>query len=51
MLINVALNLIAKKKDNCLAILNFPFMSELVKKKELATNNTFDIKKIKFYSK
>ena len=43
------LALIAKKKDNCLAILNFPFMSELVKKKELATNNTFDIKKIKNY--
>ena len=47
--IKTELALIAKKKDNCLAILNFPFMSELVKKKELATNNTFDIKKIKNY--
>jgi hypothetical protein len=41
------LALIAKKKDNCLAILNFPFMSELVSDKTLMTNNTFDIKKIK----
>ena len=41
------LALIAKKKDNCLAILNFPFMSELVGDKTLMTNNTFDIKKIK----
>lgn len=41
------LALIAKKKDNCLAILNFPFMNKLVKDSNFKDGNTFDIKKIK----
>lgn len=43
---------IAKRKDNCLAILNFPFMNKLVKDdnfKDDINGNTFDIKKVKKY--
>ena len=47
----VELSSIAKRKDNCLAILNFPFMQKLVKDDRFKDNNsnTFDIKKIKGY--
>ena len=46
------LALIAKKKDNCLAILNFPFMQKLVKDDNFTDDingSTFDIKKVKKY--
>jgi len=39
------LSLLAKEKDNCLAILNYPFMSDVVK--DYKTFNTFDASKIK----
>ena len=44
---------IAKRKDNCLAILNFAFMNKLVKDDRFkdANSNTFDIKKIKNHVK
>ena len=47
----VELSSIAKRKDNCLAILNFPFMQKLVKDDRFkdGNSNTFDIKKIKSY--
>lgn len=47
----VELSSIAKRKDNCLAILNFPFMQKLVKDDRFKDNNsnTFDIKKVKGY--
>lgn len=47
------LSSIAKQKDNCLAILNFPFMNDMVKDKAFIDNNTktFDIKKIKNFAK
>ena len=43
------LALIAKKKDNCLAILNFPFMSKISSQGEYkdSATNTFNIKNIK----
>ena len=45
------LALIAKKKDNCLAILNFPFMSEMTKDSRFIDSNTktFDVKQVKKY--
>ena len=46
----VELSSIAKRKDNCLAILNFPFMQKLVKDdnfKDDINRSTFDIKKVK----
>lgn len=51
--IKTELALIAKHKDNCLAILNFPFMNKLVKDDNFkdANSNTFDIKKIKNHVK
>lgn len=39
------LSLLAKEKDNCLAILNYPFMVDVVK--DHKTFNTFDASKIK----
>lgn len=39
------LSLLAKEKDNCLAILNYPFMADVVK--DHKTFNTFDASKIK----
>lgn len=39
------LSLLAKEKDNCLAILNYPFMSDVVK--DYKSFNTFDASKIK----
>ena len=43
--LKVQLSLLAKEKDNCLAILNYPFMADVVKKH--STFNTFDASKIK----
>ena len=43
------LALLAKKKDNCLLISNFPFMQDLVRDSQFITNNTLDVNKIKQY--
>lgn len=43
--LKVELSTIAKKKDNCLAILNYPFMQKMVKDKKFLKDNTFDISK------
>lgn len=40
------LSALARKKDNCLAILNFPKVKDFIKAKKYNTNNTLDFKKV-----